>query len=88
MFIQKELKQEFKNLKKARYVAMEIKADNFTVNLYRAEESSHKKEIKSLANYVYTICKLGKQQELKNVVDKVAIATENREENDRSTTQI
>lgn len=64
---------------------MEIKVDNFTINLYRAEESSHEEEIKRLANYVYTTFELGKQQELKNVVDKVAIATESREENDKIT---
>ncbi len=62
---------------------MEIKVDNFTINLYRAEESSHEGKIKRLANYVYTTFELGKQQELKNVVDKVAIATERIEENDK-----
>ena len=55
---------------------MEIKIENFTINLQRAEESSHEEEIKRLANYVYTTCELGKQQELKEVVNKVAIATE------------
>ena len=55
---------------------MEIKVDNFTINLYRAEESSHEEEIKSLANYVYTICKLGKQQKLKNVVVKASEGAE------------
>jgi hypothetical protein len=53
---------------------MEIKVENFTINIYRAEASSHEEEIKRLANYVYTICELGKQQQ--ELVNKVAVATE------------
>lgn len=58
---------------------MEIKVDNFTINLHRAEETSPEEEVKRLVRYVCTICELGKQQKLKDVLDKVAIATESRE---------
>ncbi len=61
---------------------MEIKVDNFTINLHRAEETSPEEEVKRLVRYVYTICELGKQQKLKDVLDKVAIATERKSKNE------
>lgn len=57
---------------------MEIKVDNFTINLHRDKESSPEEEVKRLVRYVCTICELGQQQKLKDVLDKVAIATESR----------
>ena len=42
---------------------MELKVDNFTIKLHRADETSHEEEVKRLATYVYTICELGQKQE-------------------------
>lgn len=41
---------------------MELKVDNFTIQLHRAEETSHEEEVKRLATYVSKICELGQQQ--------------------------
>ena len=42
---------------------MEIKVGNYTIQLHRAEETSHEEEVKRLATYVSTICELGLKQE-------------------------
>ncbi|MCM1264756.1 MAG: hypothetical protein NC200_01035 [Candidatus Gastranaerophilales bacterium] len=42
---------------------MELKVDNFTIKLHRAEETSHKEEVKRLTLYVSKICELGQKQE-------------------------
>ena len=42
---------------------MELKVDNFTIKLHRAEETSNEEEVKRLALYVSTICELGLKQE-------------------------
>jgi hypothetical protein len=42
---------------------MELKVDNFTIKLHRAEETSHEEEVKRLATYVFKICELGQYQE-------------------------
>ena len=41
---------------------MELKVDNFTIQLLRAEETSHEEEVKRLATYVSLICELGQKQ--------------------------
>ena len=42
---------------------MELKVDNFTIQLHRAEETSPEEEVKRLALYVSKICELGLNQE-------------------------
>lgn len=52
---------------------MELKVGNFTLQLHRAEETSHEEEVKRLATYVSTICELGlKQKARAKRADKVA----------------
>lgn len=41
---------------------MELKVDNFIIQLHRAEETSHEEEVKRLATYVSLICELGQKQ--------------------------
>ena len=58
---------------------MELKVDNFIIQLHRAEETSHEEEVKRLATYVSTICELGLKQEKYtciSITDNVAVATE------------
>ena len=45
---------------------MELKVDNFTIKLHRADETSHEEEVKRFATYVSKICELGKMQETAN----------------------
>ena len=49
---------------------MELKVDNFTIQLHRAEETSHEEEVKSLATYVSTIGELGLGTYRKGYIDK------------------
>lgn len=41
---------------------MELKVDNFTIKIHRAEETSNKEEVKRLTLYVSKICELGQRQ--------------------------
>ncbi len=41
---------------------MELKVDNFTIKLHRAEETSHTEEVNRLAAYVSLICELGQEK--------------------------
>ena len=41
---------------------MELKVENFTIQLHRAEETSHEEEVKRLATYGALICERGQKQ--------------------------
>ena len=41
---------------------LKLKVENFTIQLHRAEETSHEEEVKRLATYVSLMCELGQKQ--------------------------